>query len=128
MLKNTKRTSLLSITLLALALLGASVTSAFAQTPAPTPTSAKAKPVRKANPDTDYGKVQIKLREMGLYTGEITGYKNPETADALRKFQQKNGLKATGTLSAETRTKFGLPERKSRKKSADMSAAPAGQR
>jgi peptidoglycan hydrolase-like protein with peptidoglycan-binding domain len=123
MSKNNYRTFISSVALMALMLFGATFTHANAQTPA----APAAKAARKAKPESDYGKVQIKLREMGLYKGDITGYKNPETVEALRQFQQKNGLKVTGTLSAETRTKFGLPERKPRKKTGDMAANQPGQ-
>lgn len=124
MSKNNHRTFIFSLALMALMLFGATFTNASAQSPTPAAPAAKA--ARKAKPESDYGKVQIKLREMGLYKGEITGYKNPETIEALRQFQQNNGLKVTGTLSAETRAKFGLPERKSRKKTADMAGNQSG--
>jgi peptidoglycan hydrolase-like protein with peptidoglycan-binding domain len=123
MSKNNHRTFIFSVALMALMLFGATFNTFAAQTPAAPP----AKAARKAKPESDYGKVQIKLREMGLYKGEITGYKNPETIEALRQYQQKNGLKVTGTLSAETRAKFGLPERKPRKKTGDMAANQSGQ-
>ncbi len=127
MSKNNHRNFIATVALTALMFLGATFTSAFAaQTPA-NAAPAAAKAARKAKPESDYGKVQIKLREMGFYKGEITGYKNPETVEALRQYQQKNGLKVTGTLSAETRAKFGLPERKPRKKTADMAANQSGQ-
>ncbi len=74
-------------------------------------TKPKKKP-RANNPNTDYGKAQQMLKDAGLYKGEITGYKNPETTEALRKYQEQNGLKVTGTLSNETREKMGLPKRK----------------
>lgn len=127
MSKNNHRNFIFSVALMALMLFGATFTNAFAaQTPA-NAAPAATRAVRKAKPESDYGKVQIKLREMGLYKGEITGYKNPETIEALRQYQQKNGLKVTGTLSAETRAKFGLPERKSRKKSDGMATSQSGQ-
>ncbi len=75
-----------------------------------------AKPKRKKprgnNPNTDYGKAQTMLKEAGLYAGEVTGYKNAETTEAIRKYQEQNGLKVTGTLNNETREKMGLPKRK----------------
>jgi peptidoglycan hydrolase-like protein with peptidoglycan-binding domain len=84
---------------------------------------AKSKGPRKPNPNTEYGKVQTKLKELGLYKGEVTGFKNPETAEALRAYQKQNGLKETGTLSAETREKFGLPARKTAAKKATTEKA-----
>ncbi|MGQ9895953.1 MAG: peptidoglycan-binding domain-containing protein [Acidobacteriota bacterium] len=92
---------------------GLTLTAAAQETPA---AEKGAKPKRKRNcannPNTDYGKAQTMLKEAGLYQGEITGCKNPETTEALRKYQEQNGLKVTGTLNNETREKMGLPKRK----------------
>ncbi|MCS7079051.1 MAG: peptidoglycan-binding protein [Chloracidobacterium sp.] len=89
------------------------MTVAFTQdTPAAEEGSKPKKKPRANNPNTDYGKAQTILKEAGLYKGEITGYKNAETTEALRKYQEQNGLKVTGTLTNETREKMGLPKRK----------------
>ncbi|OYT71544.1 MAG: hypothetical protein CFK52_07880 [Chloracidobacterium sp. CP2_5A] len=88
----------------------------------------KKKKPRGNNPNTDYGKAQTKLKEAGLYQGEVTGYKNAETTEAIRKYQEQNGLKVTGTLSNETREKLGLPKRKppvKKKKEEGGEATPA---
>ncbi len=89
----------------------------------------KKKKPRANNPNTDYGKAQQMLKDAGLYQGEITGYKNPETTEALRKYQEQNGLKVTGTLNNETREKMGLPKRKPpvRKKEGGGETAPQSQ-
>ena len=63
---------------------------------------------RKANPNTQYGKAQQVLKGAGLYRGEVTGYKNDETVEALKAYQQQNNLKVTGTLSKETKDKMGI--------------------
>ncbi|MBI4748820.1 MAG: peptidoglycan-binding protein [Acidobacteria bacterium] len=63
---------------------------------------------RKANPNTQYGKAQQLLKGAGLYRGEVTGYKNDETVEALKAYQQQNNLKVTGTLSKETKDKMGI--------------------
>ncbi len=40
--------------------------------------------------------VQVRLYHLGFYIGDIDGVMNPETADALRAFQKKQGLEETG--------------------------------
>ncbi|MBX7218571.1 MAG: peptidoglycan-binding protein [Blastocatellia bacterium] len=95
---------------LAVCLLGFATQVQAAQNPgpAPKPASVATPRERKANPNTQYGKVQQRLKEMGLYKGDITGFKNQETTDALTAFQKQNNLKVTGTLSKETKDKLGI--------------------
>jgi peptidoglycan hydrolase-like protein with peptidoglycan-binding domain len=45
---------------------------------------------------------QQKLQSEGLYHGQIDGIDGPETKQALEQFQQKHGLKQTGSLDQET--------------------------
>ncbi|MGH7114136.1 MAG: peptidoglycan-binding domain-containing protein [Stellaceae bacterium] len=45
---------------------------------------------------------QEKLHSEGLYQGRIDGHMGPETQQALRAYQQKNGLQATAKLDQET--------------------------
>lgn len=45
---------------------------------------------------------QEKLHSEGLYQGKIDGRMGPETQQALREYQQKNGLQATAQLDQET--------------------------
>jgi len=61
-------------------------------------------------------KAQEILKQKGLYSGEISDKLNADVRAAIRKFQQDNGLKATGTLNRETLEKLGVPisERKSK--------------
>ncbi|MHA6298155.1 peptidoglycan-binding domain-containing protein [Devosia sp. CAU 1758] len=40
--------------------------------------------------------VQKKLFELQLFTGEVDGYYGPKTAEAIRAFEQRNGLTPTG--------------------------------
>ncbi|MGH7112793.1 MAG: peptidoglycan-binding domain-containing protein, partial [Stellaceae bacterium] len=40
--------------------------------------------------------VQQKLKDQGLYKGEIDGQMGPNTKQAVEQFQQKNDLQATG--------------------------------
>lgn len=110
--------SLIKTGLLMCALMVTLVTStaplkaAIAQDTQPTAVSktgaATATKERKANPNTQYGKAQQLLKGAGLYRGEVTGYKNDETVEALKVYQQQNNLKVTGTLSKETKDKMGI--------------------
>ncbi|HEU0155077.1 MAG TPA: peptidoglycan-binding domain-containing protein [Stellaceae bacterium] len=45
---------------------------------------------------------QIELRNDGLYNGSLDGVAGRRTRQALRKFQQDNGLKQTASLDAPT--------------------------
>jgi len=45
--------------------------------------------------------VQKKLAALNFFTGTIDGYYGPQTAKAIRKFGEANGLKLTGELSAD---------------------------
>jgi peptidoglycan hydrolase-like protein with peptidoglycan-binding domain len=52
--------------------------------------------------------VQEKLREDGLYFGEIDGAYGSELAAALGRYQIRNGLQITGQLDAETAKALGV--------------------
>ncbi|MFQ3589048.1 MAG: peptidoglycan-binding domain-containing protein [Chloracidobacterium sp.] len=125
---SNKRTLLALVVALMLVSFGGP-TFTFAQDAPAAETGAapKKKKPRTNNPNTDYGKAQTTLKEAGLYQGEVTGYKNAETTEAIRKYQEQNGLKVTGTLNNETREKMGLPKRKApakKKKEEGGEAAP----
>jgi len=47
-------------------------------------------------------RAQTKLTELGLYDGEITGRMNRATERAIDRFQSRNNLEPTGTLTPET--------------------------
>ena len=51
---------------------------------------------------------QQKLKDDGDYTGQVDGKMGPKTAQALKKFQQSNGLKQTGHLDHQTASKLGI--------------------
>lgn len=53
-------------------------------------------------------KAQEMLKTAGYYTGEKTGKLDKATREALKKYQEANGLKKTGTLNAETLQKMGI--------------------
>ena len=50
--------------------------------------------------------VQQALKDKGHVPGEVVGALGPKTQAALRDFQKKEGLKATGTADAETMAKL----------------------
>jgi His-Xaa-Ser repeat protein HxsA len=53
--------------------------------------------------------VQIGLLAQGVYEGPLNGSVGPLTRSALRKFQEKHGLTATGTITPETLDALRVP-------------------
>jgi peptidoglycan hydrolase-like protein with peptidoglycan-binding domain len=45
---------------------------------------------------------QQQLKSLGLYDGPIDGLFGPKTEEALREYQQAQGLEVTGSLTQET--------------------------
>lgn len=43
--------------------------------------------------------VQKKLTELGLFNGKVDGFYGPMTANAIRSFEERNGLEPTGALT-----------------------------
>jgi len=62
-------------------------------------------------------KVQTELKNQGFFYTDVNGVNGPETAAAIKRYQIRNGLEVTGTLSKETLEALGVQ--------ADGSAAPA---
>jgi peptidoglycan hydrolase-like protein with peptidoglycan-binding domain len=52
--------------------------------------------------------IQTALQKDGSYEGEPTGKWDNSTADAMRKYQDKNGIAPTGKIDAATLNKLGL--------------------
>jgi peptidoglycan hydrolase-like protein with peptidoglycan-binding domain len=52
---------------------------------------------------------QAILKERGFYAGEQIGKLDDATRDGLRKYQQAEGLKVTGTLNKITLEKMNIP-------------------
>jgi peptidoglycan hydrolase-like protein with peptidoglycan-binding domain len=52
--------------------------------------------------------MQRALADRGLYDGKIDGISGPETRSALREFQNRNGLSATGELNVSTADALGM--------------------
>jgi peptidoglycan hydrolase-like protein with peptidoglycan-binding domain len=49
--------------------------------------------------NTDAFAVQKKLTELGLVNGKVDGFYGPMTANAIRAFEQRNGLEPTGAMT-----------------------------
>ncbi len=74
-------------------------------TPAPTPTIAPpANTVRRGDKGDDVTSVQQRLKDLGYYTGKVTGTFNEDTEKALKAFQVKSSIEADGVCGPVTRT------------------------
>ncbi|HEX8502969.1 MAG TPA: peptidoglycan-binding domain-containing protein [Pyrinomonadaceae bacterium] len=86
-----------------------------AQTTAPSTVTANtnASAVKKRGPVFRATKEQIKqaqeiLKRRGFYAGDSTGKLDPATREGLKKYQEAEGLKVTGTLNAATLQKMSV--------------------
>lgn len=61
-----------------------------------------------ATSSEDIQKLQQALKDRGQDPGTVNGVMTPQTQQALRAFQAQQGLNATGTLDAQSRTALGL--------------------
>ena len=90
-----------------------SVAAAAAQNTNTSAPAANANTARKRGPVFRATKEQIKqaqgiLKQRGFYAGESTGKLDPATRDGLKKYQEAEGLKVTGTLNAATLQKMSV--------------------
>ena len=73
--------------------------------------------------------IQTALQKDGSYQGEATGKWDTATMDAMRKYQDKNGMSPTGKIDAVTLNKLGLGSGTAGKgaptRAASSSAAPS---
>lgn len=77
-----------------------------------------------ASADDQVRNVQTELKNQGFYYGEIDGQTGPEMASAIRRYQIRNGLEVTGTLTPETLGALGMVAGQPRS-SAPVAKAPA---
>jgi peptidoglycan hydrolase-like protein with peptidoglycan-binding domain len=70
-------------------------------------TSAKRKPIFRASAD-QVKQAQAILKQRSFYNGEQTGKLDKSTRDGLKKYQQGEGIKVTGTLNKVTLEKMGI--------------------
>jgi peptidoglycan hydrolase-like protein with peptidoglycan-binding domain len=79
------------------------------------PTSADRRPEHLARYREQMKLTQETLRDLGYTPGPIDGIKGSGTAAALRAFQQREGLLATGRANPETLAALGIEDRLSRR-------------
>lgn len=70
-------------------------------------TKANRSPIFRATAD-QIKQAQAILKQRGFYSGEQVGKLDTDTRVALRKYQQAEGLKVTGTLNKVTLVKMGI--------------------
>jgi len=90
---------------------GASQTSSTTAKKKKVSSKSKKKPKVKgqAAPTPDrIREIQTALQKDGSYQGEATGKWDAATMDAMRKYQDKNGVSPTGKIDAVTLNKLGL--------------------
>jgi peptidoglycan hydrolase-like protein with peptidoglycan-binding domain len=83
--------------------------SASAKTKGKTRGKVASKPKGQAAPTSDRVKeIQAALQKDGSYDGEPTGKWDAATSDAMKKYQEKNGVNPTGKIDAVSLNKLGL--------------------
>ena len=96
------------------ALLSLSVFATTQNTNSSTTTgNANANTTKKRGPVFRATKEQIKqaqtiLKQRNLYSGDVTGKLDTPTREGLKKYQEAEGLKVTGTLNAATLQKMSI--------------------
>lgn len=77
------------------------------QTPDANAAARKRGPVFRATKE-QIKQAQALLKQRGLYAGDATGKLDDTTRAALRKYQEAEGLRVTGTLNRVTLEKMGI--------------------
>jgi peptidoglycan hydrolase-like protein with peptidoglycan-binding domain len=72
-----------------------------------TSTNKTRKPIFRATAD-QVKQAQVILKQRSFYNGEQTGKLGADTRDGLKKYQQAESLKVTGTLNKVTLEKMGI--------------------
>lgn len=75
--------------------------------PATPPAAKPAKPAMSTDADLT-SKVQAKLKELKLYSGDVDGKSNADFVKAVKGFQTSHKLKATGRLNKATQKALGI--------------------
>ena len=98
----------LTLALLSLCLFTTAATAQTSTTSSPTGTKqTKRGPVFRATKD-QINQAQAILKTRGFYSGEQIGKLDEATREGLRKYQQAEGLKVTGTLNKITLEKMNI--------------------
>ena len=79
----------------------------LASTPQATTKQTKRGPIFRATKD-QINQAQALLKSRGFYSGEQLGKLDDATREGLRKYQQAEGLKVTGTLNKVTLEKMNI--------------------
>ena len=100
---------LLTLTLPFLCVFTAAVMAepSLASTPQATTKQTKRGPIFRATKD-QINQAQALLKTRGFYSGEQLGKLDDATREGLRKYQQAEGLKVTGTLNKVTLEKMNI--------------------
>ena len=101
---------ILTLTLLLLCVFSTAVSAQTSTTSSPatsTKQGAKRGPIFRATKE-QINQAQGILKERGFYAGEQLGKLDDATRDGLRKYQQAEGLKVTGTLNKVTLEKMNI--------------------
>jgi peptidoglycan hydrolase-like protein with peptidoglycan-binding domain len=77
-----------------------------------------------ATADDQLRNVQTELKNQGFYYGDVDGQTGPEMTSAIRRYQIRNGLEVTGTLSQETLTALGMIASKPKQPAPALASAP----
>lgn len=70
-------------------------------------TKKKRGPIFRANKE-QIKQAQAILKQRGFYSGEQTGHLDADTRAGLRKYQEAEHIRVTGTLNRETLMKMGI--------------------
>jgi|SRR6266850_502304 len=93
--------------LLALSLAGATQTNTNKNSNSNKPSNTKRGPVFRATPD-QVKQAQAILKQRSFYAGDQTGKLDTATRAGLKKYQEAEGIKVTGTLNKLTLEKMGI--------------------
>jgi peptidoglycan hydrolase-like protein with peptidoglycan-binding domain len=102
-----KRLVTLTVLLLCLITAGVHGQTSTSSTSSKATTKQKRGPVFRATKD-QINQAQALLKQRGFYAGEQVGKLDDATRDGLRKYQQAEGLKVTGTLNKITLEKMNI--------------------
>jgi peptidoglycan hydrolase-like protein with peptidoglycan-binding domain len=98
----------LTLLLLCVCNTGVLAQNATSNTKAGTKQGTKRGPIFRATKD-QINQAQAILKERGFYAGEQLGKLDDATREGLRRYQQAEGLKITGTLNRITLEKMNIP-------------------
>jgi len=106
-MKNILTLTLLLLCAFSTAVMAQNTTSSTSKSKIGTKQGAKRGPIFRATKE-QINQAQAILKERGFYAGEQIGKLDDATRDGLRKYQQAEGLKVTGTLNKVTLEKMNI--------------------